>query len=232
MSNTQFGILGRKLGMTQIFDDAGNALGVTVLDVGSNVVIRVKTSDSKDGYAALQLGFGTQKESRVTKARLGHFQKAGVGVPRYVREVRLTDDVAKKYSAGQALGADVFAAKERVDVSGVSKGRGFAGVMKRHGFSGLETGHGVQRKHRAPGSIGSNTSPGRVRKGVRMNGQYGNTRTTVRNLKVIRVDPANNLILVEGGVPGPNGGFVIVRKTNKKVKYVAPGAAPPSKKKK
>jgi large subunit ribosomal protein L3 len=222
-------LLGEKIGMTQVFDDNGTAHGVTVIQLGPCQVLQVKTPE-KDGYHSIQIGFKDKPKKSVSQAELGHVEKAKAAPKRYVKEIRQEGPVETEL--GAILTVDLFKEIPAVDVIGTMKGRGFAGAMKRHGFSGLEKGHGVQRKHRAPGSIGSNTSPGHVRKGVRMNAQYGNTRTTVRNLKVVRVDPENNLILVEGGVPGPNGGFVIVRKTNKKLKYVAPGAAPPSKKKK
>jgi large subunit ribosomal protein L3 len=205
-------LLGEKIGMTQIFDEKGVAHGVTVLQVGPCQVLQVKTA-AKDGYDALQIGFKDKRKKSTNQAERGHAEKAKATVKRFVREVRLDKPADKEL--GAILTVEAFNDIAAVDVIGTMKGRGFAGAMKRHGFSGLEKGHGVQRKHRAPGSIGSNTSPGRVRKGVRMNGQYGNTRSTVRNLRVVKVDVENNLLMVKGGVPGPNGGFVMVRQTNK-----------------
>jgi large subunit ribosomal protein L3 len=212
MANEQKGLLGRKLGMTQIFDDAGNANGVTVLHVGPNTVVRVKTRASKDGYSAIQLGFGTRKESRVTKAEIGHSAPAGTGPFRVLRELRVSDDVAAAHTVGQQLGAaDVFTAGKRVDVIGTSKGRGFAGVMKRHNFKGFKRSHGVHEYYRHGGSIGTRLTPGMTLKGVKMPGHMGNARTTVQNLKVVKVDAERNLVYVKGGVPGPDGGYIVVR---------------------
>lgn len=206
-------LLGQKVGMTQVYGADGVVHGVTVVKLGPCQVLQVRTPE-KDGYHALQIGFMDKPRKATTAAERGHAAKAKAEAKRYVREVR--QDAAAEFEAGAILTVDLFKDIPHVDVIGTMKGRGFAGAMKRHGFAGLEASHGVQRKHRAPGSIGSNTTPGRVKKGVKMNGQYGNTRTTVRNLKVIRVDVENNLLLVEGGVPGPNGGLLLVRKTNKK----------------
>lgn len=205
-------LLGRKIGMTQIFEEDGRVRGVTVIELGPCPILQVRTED-KDGYHAIQLGFCDKPRKAATKAERGHVAKVDQEPKRFVREVRLEKPADQK--PGDILNVDAFKEITKVDVIGTMKGRGFAGVMKRHGFSGLETTHGVQRKHRAPGSIGNNTTPGRVRKNRRMNGQYGNTRITIRNLNVVRIDSENNLLLVEGGVPGANGSFVIVRKTNK-----------------
>jgi large subunit ribosomal protein L3 len=205
-------LLGEKVGMTQVFDDAGAAHGVTVIQLGPCQVLQVRTAE-KDGYHALQIGYQDKRKKLAKKPEIGHCAKAKAEVKKHVREVR--QDGPTEIEAGAILTVDLFKDIPAVDVVGTMKGRGFAGAMKRHGFAGLEQGHGVQRKHRAPGSIGSNTSPGRVRKGVRMNGQYGNTRKTSLNLKVIRVDTENNVLLVEGAVPGPNGGLVYVRKSNR-----------------
>ena len=202
------GILGTKLGMTQVFDDT-RAIPVTVIKAGPCAVAQVKSDDS-DGYQAVQLAFGDVREAKVTKPMKGHFDKFEVEEPRrHLVELR-TDDAAS-YTAGQELRADVFEVGDKVDVVGVSKGKGFAGVMKRHGFGGLRASHGVQKKHRSPGSIGACATPSRVFKGMRMAGQTGNSRVTVLNLEVVQSDPERNLLLVKGAVPGPNGGLVMVR---------------------
>jgi large subunit ribosomal protein L3 len=201
------GILGTKLGMTQIFDDT-RAIPVTVIQAGPCVVAQVKT-EATDGYRAVQLAFGAVRRNGVTKPMRGHFEKSGAEPGRYVVEVR-TDD-AESYSPGQEIRVDVFAPGDRADVVGVSKGRGFAGVMKRHGFGGLSGSHGTERKHRAPGAIGACATPSRVFKGMPMAGQMGNERVTVLNLEVVQADPERNLLLLRGAVPGPNGGLVMVR---------------------
>ena len=200
------GILGTKLGMTQIFEDT-RAIPVTVIQAGPCFVAQVKTEES-DGYAAVQLAFGAPPRS-LSKPMKGHFEKQGAEPSRYVVELR-TDD-ASSYTAGQQITADLFEAGELADVVGVSKGKGFAGVMKRHGFSGLSASHGTQRKHRAPGAIGACATPSRVFKGMRMAGQMGNERVTVLNLQVVRADPERNLLLIRGAVPGPDGALVMVR---------------------
>lgn len=200
------GILGEKLGMTQVFTEEGRALPVTVLKAGPCRVVQVKTPE-KDGYAAVQISFGQTK--RPGKPLTGHFAKAGVEPARHLVELR-TDD-ASSYEAGQEIKADVFQPGQRVDVVGVSKGKGFAGPMKRHGFSGLKASHGTERKHRSPGSIGAASTPSRVFKGIRMAGQSGNERVTVLNLEVVETDPERHLLLVRGAVPGPVGGLVMVR---------------------
>jgi large subunit ribosomal protein L3 len=201
------GILGTKLGMTQIFDDT-RAIPVTVIKAGPCFVAQVKTEE-KDGYSAVQLAFGATRPNGVTKPEQGHFDKHGGQTGRHVVEIR-TDD-AGSYEPGQELRADVFEAGERADVVGVSKGKGFAGVMKRHGFSGLSSSHGTERKHRSPGAIGACATPSRVFKGMRMAGQMGNERVTVLNLEVIRADAERNLLLLRGAIPGPEGGLVMVR---------------------
>jgi large subunit ribosomal protein L3 len=216
MANMQVGLLGRKLGMTQIFDTAGNALGVTVIEIQPNTVVQVKTAAGKDGYSAIQLGYGARKESRVSKALKGHVAKAGARPFRVIREVRLPDAVAQTHTVGQQLTVgSVFNDKERVDVVGTSKGRGFAGVMKRHNFAGFKRSHGVHEYYRHGGSIGTRLTPGMTLKGVKMPGHMGAARTTIQNLQVIRVDAERNLLFVKGGVPGPDGGNVIVRKAVK-----------------
>ena len=200
------GILGTKLGMTQIFEET-RAIPVTVIQAGPCFVAQVKTEES-DGYAAVQLAFGAPPRN-LTKPMQGHFEKQGGEPSRYVVELR-TDDAAS-YAPGQVIKADVFASGELADVVGVSKGKGFAGVMKRHGFAGLSSSHGTKRKHRAPGSIGACATPSRVFKGMPMAGQMGNERVTVLNLQVVRADPERNLLLIRGAVPGPDGALVMVR---------------------
>lgn len=201
------GIVGEKLGMTQIFVDT-RAVPVTVIKAGPCVVTQIRTQ-ANDGYDAVQLAYGTMRPRDVSKPTQGHFDKAGAEPARYVVELR-TDD-AGSYEAGQQITVDSFAAGEKVDVVGVSKGKGFSGVMKRHGFGGLRSSHGVHKKHRAPGAIGACATPSRVFKGMRMAGQMGNQRTTVLNLEVVQSDPERGLLLVKGAVPGPNGGLVMVR---------------------
>lgn len=200
------GILGRKIGMTQVFDEDGHAIPVTVVEAGPCRVAQVKTPE-KDGYTAVQLSFGAPK--RVTKPLAGHFAKANIDPARYVVELRL--DELGEYTLGGEILADVFDAGEVVDVVGVTKGKGFAGGMKRHNFSGLGAGHGVQKKHRSPGSIGACATPARVFKGTRMAGHMGHRRVTTLNMKVIAADPERNLLLLRGAVPGPKGGLVMVR---------------------
>ncbi|MGQ0625417.1 MAG: 50S ribosomal protein L3 [Sporichthyaceae bacterium] len=202
------GVLGEKLGMTQVFDPRGRIVPVTVIKAGPCVVTAIRTPE-RDGYSAVQLGFGEVDPRKVNKPDSGHFRAAGVTPRRHVVEIR-TDD-ASEYSVGQELRADTFAAGAKVDVTGKSKGKGTAGVMKRHGFKGLGSSHGTQRKHRSPGSIGACATPGRVFKGVRMAGRMGNVRVTTQNLAVHSVDSEAGLILITGAVPGPAGGLVLVR---------------------
>ncbi len=206
------GVLGEKLGMTQVFDEANRIVPVTVVKAGPCVVTQVRTPD-KDGYSAVQLGYGTVDPRKVNKPLTGHFRKAGVPPRRHLAELRTSD--AASYTVGQEVTAVVFGSGARVDVVGTSKGKGTAGVMKRHGFRGLGAAHGTQRKHRSPGSIGACATPARVFKGMRMAGRMGNVRTTTQNLSVHAVDPENNLILLKGAVPGPAGGLVLVRTANK-----------------
>jgi large subunit ribosomal protein L3 len=214
MSKNLKGVLGTKLGMTQVFADDGRIVPVTVVQAGPNVVTAVRTP-ATDGYAAVQLGYGEIDPRRVTKPVAGHFTKAGVTPRRYLVELR-TDD-AGQYTLGQELTADTFAAGDLVDVTGRSKGKGTAGVMKRHGFKGLGASHGTQRKHRAPGSIGGCATPGRVFKGLRMAGRMGNVRTTVARLTVHAVDTERGLLLIKGAVPGPAGSLVLVRSAAKQL---------------
>jgi large subunit ribosomal protein L3 len=208
------GILGTKLGMTQVFDEAGQVVPVTVVQAGPCVVTGVRTSD-RDGYSAVQIGYGEINPRKVTKPVAGLFEKAGVTPRRYLAEIRT--DSASEYTLGQEVTASVFEAGQKVDVSGKSKGKGTAGVMKRHGFKGLGASHGTQRKHRAPGSIGACATPGRVFKGVRMAGRMGSAKTTVQSLTVQAVDGDKNLLLIKGAIPGPNGGLVMVRSTVREV---------------
>ena len=202
------GVLGTKLGMTQVFDDDGKMVPVTVVSAGPCVVTAVRTPDA-DGYAAVQLGYGEVDPRRVNKPEAGHFVRAGVTPRRYLVELR-TDD-ASDYTLGQEVTAETFEAGELIDVTARSKGKGFAGVMKRHGFRGLGASHGTQRKHRAPGSIGGCATPGRVFKGLRMAGRMGGVRTTAPNLTLHAVDADRGLLLIKGAVPGPSGGLVLVR---------------------
>jgi large subunit ribosomal protein L3 len=205
-------LLGKKLGMTQVFDDkTGEVTPVTVLQLGPCPVVQVKTRD-KHGYEAVQIGFGDVRSTLVTLPRRGHFAKAGVAPRRVLREFRVED--ASQYEVGKDLTVEIFAGLERVDIIGTSKGRGFAGTVKRHKFHTGPKSHG-SRNYRAPGSIGSNSTPNRVFKGQRMPGQHGNVRVTVRNVAVAQVDTKNNLMLVGGAVPGAVNGFVLVRSPKK-----------------
>jgi large subunit ribosomal protein L3 len=202
------GVLGEKLGMTQVWDAENRVVPVTVVKAGPCVVTQVRETE-KDGYAAVQIAFGEIDPRKVNKPRKGHFDKAGVTPRRHLVELR-TDDAAE-YALGQEITAEVFEVGQRIDVVGTSKGKGTAGVMKRHNFRGLGNSHGTQRKHRSPGSIGACATPGRVFKGVRMAGRMGNARVTVQNLTVHAVDAEKGLLLIKGAVPGPNGGVVLVK---------------------
>ncbi len=206
------GLLGTKLGMTQVWDQNNRVVPVTVISAASNVVTQVRSADT-DGYTAVQLGFGEVKATRVTKPAAGHFEKAGVTPRRHLVEIRTAD--AATYTLGQELSADLFNAGERIDVTGTSKGKGFAGVMKRHGFHGVSSSHGSHRNHRKPGSIGGCATPARVFKGLRMAGRMGVETVTTQNLTVHAVDADKGLILVTGAVPGPKGALVIVRSAAK-----------------
>ena len=208
------GLLGRKVGMTQIFEPNGTAVPVTVLECGPCTVLQVRTAE-RDGYHALQLGFDDKKRKSATQAERGHAKKVEAEPKRYVREIRQETAAGDDVKEGATLTVEVFNEITNVDVVGTSKGRGFSGVVKRHGFKGLRATHGVKRMHRHPGSSGPSADPAHTRKGIRKPGQYGNTRITVRNLKVVRVDATNNLLLIRGAVPGPNGGYLTVRQTNK-----------------
>jgi len=201
------GLLGAKLGMTQVWDN-NKVVPVTVVQVTPNVVTQVRTADT-DGYSAVQLAYGAIDPRKVNKPRGGHFTKAGVAPRRHLVELRTTD--ASEYTLGQELTVETFAAGQAVDVTGKTKGKGFAGVMKRHGFHGLRASHGVERKHRSPGSIGACATPARVFRGTRMAGRMGGARYTVQNLAVQAIDPENNVILIRGAVPGPKGALVLLR---------------------
>ena len=207
------GLLGTKLGMTQLWDDNNLVVPVTVIQAGPCVVTQVRTPD-KDGYNAVQMGFGAIKAKKVTKPSAGHFEKAGVTPRKHLLELRTND--ASEYTLGQELSADLFEAAEVVDVSGVSRGKGTAGVMKRHGFHGLRASHGVHRKHRSPGSIGGCATPGRVFKGLKMAGRMGVDNVTVQNLVVHSIDADKGLILVRGAIPGTKGSLVVLRSAAKK----------------
>jgi large subunit ribosomal protein L3 len=201
-------IVGEKMGMTQIWDDQNRIVPVTVVKVAPARVVQVKTTE-RDGYSALQVTYGTRKPSRVNQPTAGHYTAAGVEAG--VRLVELRIDDVTPYEVGQEIKVDIWEAGERVDVTGVSKGKGFTGVMKRHGFSGQKASHGVHRVHRAPGSIGACATPSRVFKGTRMAGRKGAEKVTTLNLEVVEADAERQLLLIKGSVPGPRGGVVIVR---------------------
>src|SRR5215813_13878712 len=202
------GLIGRKVGMTQLFDEKGDVVPVTVIEAGPCTVTDIRTSE-RDGYTALQLGFGTNKEKRFTKPVLGQFTKRNLPPSRHLREFRITDVSA--YTLGQTLNASVFEKGEHVDVEGTTKGRGFAGIIKRHGFKGGHATHGPTMG-REPGSIGSSAYPSRVIKGKRLPGRMGGKPLTIKHLRVVGVDPEQNLLLVRGAVPGPVNGLVIIKK--------------------
>ncbi len=208
MSTNVKGVLGEKLGMTQVWDDDNKVVPVTVVKAGPCVVTQVRTPEN-DGYSAVQIAFGAIDPRKVNKPASGHFEKAGVTPRRHLVEIR-TDD-ASEYVLGQELSAGTFEVGQMVDIVGTTKGKGFAGVMKRHGFHGLRATHGVQRKHRSPGSIGGCSTPGRVFKGMKMAGRMGGERQTTLNLRIQGVDLERGLILVKGAIPGPKGGLVFVR---------------------
>ncbi len=201
-------LLGTKLGMTQVWDEAGKLVPVTVVEVGTNVVTQVRDA-ATDGYDAVQLAYGAIDPRKVTQPLKGHFAKAGVTPRRHLAEVRTSN--AADHSLGQEITAEVFEAGQLVDVIGTTKGKGFAGVMKRHGFSGVSSSHGAHRNHRKPGSIGGASTPSRVFKGLRMAGRMGHDRHTTQNLTVHAIDAARGLVLIKGAVPGPKGGLVLVR---------------------
>jgi large subunit ribosomal protein L3 len=206
------GILGEKLGMTQVFDENNRIVPVTVVKAGPCVVTQIRTQE-KDGYTAVQLAYGQIDPRKVTKPVAGHFKAANVTPRRHIVEVRT--DAIEGYALGQELGADVFSDGARVDVSGTTKGKGTAGVMKRHGFHGVSSSHGAHRNHRKPGSIGACATPGRVFKGLRMAGRMGHVTATTTGLTVHKVDTERGLLLIKGAVPGPKGGLLVVRSASK-----------------
>jgi large subunit ribosomal protein L3 len=204
------GILAKKIGMTNFFDKEGDSVAVTVVEAGPCYVTQIKTTE-KDGYNSVQIGFLPKKKKQVTKPLLNHFTKINIEPLRILREFKY--DNFKELNPGDVIRADIFAVGENVNVTGISKGRGFAGVVKRHKFRGGPKTHGQSDRHRAPGSIGQSSSPSRVYKGVRMAGRMGNSRFTVKNLKIFNVDAEKNLLFIKGGVPGPNNGILeIVKK--------------------
>jgi large subunit ribosomal protein L3 len=204
------GLVGRKVGMTRIFTDDGISVPVTVLEVSNNRVTQVRTSDN-DGYSAVQIAFGSRKNSRVTKAEAGHFAKAGVDAGEVLREFRVDAEKAAEFQPGASVSADIFHAGQKVDVSGVTQGKGFAGTIKRHSFKSQRATHGNSRSHNVPGSIGMAQDPGRVFPGKRMSGHMGAVACTKQNLEIVRVDAERGLLLVKGAVPGSKGGHVVVR---------------------
>ena len=208
MANNKKGLLGEKLGMTQVWDENNRVVPVTVVKAGPCVVTQVRTADV-DGYSAVQIAFGQVDPRKVSQPMLGHFTKAGVTPRRHLVELRFDDTTG--YELGQELGADTFEAGADIDVTGVTKGKGFAGTMKRHGFHGVSASHGQHKNHRKPGSIGACATPGRVFKGVRMAGRMGGVSKTVQNLSVHAVDAEKGLILVKGAIPGPKGAVVLIR---------------------
>ncbi|MGC4176002.1 50S ribosomal protein L3 [Demequina sp.] len=201
-------LLGTKLGMTQVWDEAGRIVPVTAVQVDTNVVTQVRNAD-RDGYEAVQLAFGAVDPRRVTKPLAGHFEAAGVTPRRHVAEIRTSN--AAEFSLGQEIAADVFEAGQKVDVTGTTKGKGTAGVMKRHGFKGVSASHGSHRNHRKPGSIGGASTPSRVFRGLKMAGRMGNERRTIQNLTIHSVDAEKGLVLIKGAVPGAKGGIVLIR---------------------
>lgn len=209
------GILGKKVGMTQLFDDSGEVIPVTVIEAGPCTVTQVKTTDS-DGYNAIQIGFEETAERKLTKGQRGHLAKAGAANLRRLRELRYED--APAFSAGDVIKADIFEEGDFVDVTGISKGKGFAGTVKRHGFAGGPKTHGQSDRHRAPGSAGAGTTPGHTFPGMRGPGQMGNKRVTVQNVKVALVDAERNLLAIRGAVPGARGSLVLIREAVKKPK--------------
>ncbi len=202
------GIIGKKIGMTQIFDEKGNVIPVTVIEAGPCVVAQKKTAEN-DGYDAVQLGFADVKEKHMTKAEKGHFKKAGVDVKKHLKEFRLDDCSA--FNVGDVITADTFAKGEKVDVTGMTKGHGYSGVVKRWNCHILKMTHGTGPIHRQPGSMGANSTPSRIYKNKKMAGQYGNEQVTVLNLKVVKIDSEKNLIAVKGAIPGAKNGIVFIR---------------------
>jgi large subunit ribosomal protein L3 len=208
------GILGKKVGMTQIFDEQGEVVPVTVIEAGPCFVAQIKTVE-RDGYSAVQMGFEETKPKRLTRPQLQHLQKSNLPALRILREFRMDDGDLARFQEGQKITVALFEVGEMVDVTGTSKGRGFAGVVKRHSFRGGPKTHGQSDRHRAPGSIGQCTTPGKVFKGMRMAGRMGGERTTVQGLRIVMVDPERNLLAVEGAVPGAKDGLLIIQQARK-----------------
>ena len=212
--SNRLGLLGRKVGMMRIFTDDGDAVPVTVIDVSNNRVTQVKTVDT-DGYTGVQVAFGTRKASRVLKPQAGHLAKAGVEAGTILKEFRVTAEIAAEYKPGTVVPVGLFEVGQLVDVQGTSIGKGFTGTIKRHNFSSQRASHGNSRSHNVPGSISMAQDPGRVFPGKRMSGHMGDARITTRNLRILGVDKEENLLVVEGSVPGPNGGYLVITKAKK-----------------
>lgn len=213
-------LLGKKIGMTQVYDESGNITSVTVIQAGPCKIVQVKTNET-DGYNAIQLGYDEVKKSRVKKPAAGHAEKAGTTAKKFVRELRLANDSEGEYSPGDEISVSAFSTVKYVDIAGTSKGKGFAGVMKRHGFGGFPASHGTERKHRAPGSISSFASDaghgGNLKKGKKMPGRMGGVRVTTKNHRLISIDEERNLLVVKGAVSGPAGGYVEVYSSKTKL---------------
>lgn len=209
------GLIGRKVGMTQVFSEEGNIIPVTALETGPCWVTQKKTIE-RDGYTAVQLGFDEKKEKRTTKPLRGHFARTGVSPKRWVREFRVGEEALAELQEGQEVRGDIFADMRYVDVVGTSKGRGFSGVMKRHNFGGKNATHGTHESFRGGGAVGAGADPGKIFKNTRMAGQYGNARVTTQNLEVVQYLESQNLLLVKGAVPGPNGGMVLIQASRKR----------------
>lgn len=216
------GLIGRKVGMTQLFSEDGDVIPVTAIEAGPCWVTQKKTL-ARDGYRAVQLGFGAKKQKRTTKPLQGHFRRSGIAPTRWLREFHVSEETLQELTEGQAVSGEIFAGWRYVDVTGTSKGRGFTGVMKRHNFAGKNMSHGTHEYFRHGGSIGASADPARVFKNKGMPGQYGNTRVTVQNLEIVRFIKDKNLLLVRGAVPGPNGGMVLVRMSKKKQQRIETG---------
>lgn len=221
------GLVGRKVGMTRVFTDDGDSIPVTVVDVSNNRVTQIKTVDT-DGYSSVQVAFGERRASRVSKPAAGHFAKAGVEAGSVLREFRVTPEQAAGFQPGGIIGADIFQVGQKVDVTGVSLGKGFAGVIKRHHFSSNRASHGNSRSHNTPGSISMAQDPGRVFPGKKMPGHLGNVKRTVQNLVIVRVDVERQLLLIRGAVPGSKNGDLMVSPTVRAARAVAPAAAKPA----
>ena len=223
------GLVGRKVGMTRVFTDEGDSIPVTVVDVSNNRVTQIKTAE-RDGYVAIQVAFGTRRASRVVKAAAGHFAKAGVEAGRLLREFRVTAEQAASLQPGGVVGVDIFQVGQKVDVTGVTLGKGFAGVIKRHHFSSNRASHGNSRSHNTPGSISMAQDPGRVFPGKKMPGHLGSVKRTVQNLEIVRVDAERQLLLIRGAVPGHKNGDIVVSPTVRATRVVvAPTAKTPAK---